>query len=355
MNNVSSTDKYDLMNTEALIDDEPELVLEDEDGMELSTENIDLIDDVLLSSNDDDLLEIEDLAAVAKVEQLSDVPDLCFESENEQSRLECEIETPPPNEEASFVEQEALIEDDLSFEHSDNSESVEEVSDTVSDTLDSETSEESSDITDPIEDIESPAPIDNDSSAEETLPNDKSEEQDYLDELSINHIEAQETLAPTPESQSNAVSVMPTDSTRLALLESAQLTLNEQINELVNVLRTKSEEATSPTQTPSKQFTTAIYYAKHEKNYYLAAKWFRKAALRGHAKAQFYLGMLFCKGDGVPRSFFHAYSWFSLAACQNIDEAVHARKKLEPALTSYEIQQALRLAADRFEQMAELN
>ena len=68
--------------------------------------------------------------------------------------------------------------------------------------------------------------------------------------------------------------------------------------------------------------------------------------MQGHAKAQLYLGMLFVQGNGVPKSLFHAYAWFSLAVCQNIDEAVDARKKLERHLTAKDINAALKYAAD---------
>jgi TPR repeat protein len=311
------------MITDELTDDEPELVLEDEQGVELS---VHLIDDVELSDDDHDLPDLPDLetlTAVATVKAVTEVPDLSFESEHEQTRFNCEID------------------DNLAESELDTTEDTNEATSLLSDNtlhIENTSSKESSNTLPQVDDSTDDTP-------------------DDLDSLSISHIgsEPLRTHLTSVKQSQQTVSILPTDNTRLALLESAQLALNEQINELVTEMKKKHSLDTSPVQSPSKQFTTAIYYVKHENNYHLAAKWFRKAALRGHAKAQFYLGMLFCKGDGVPKSFFHAYSWFSLAACQNVEEAIHARKKLEPTLTSREIQQSLRLAADRFDQIAELN
>ncbi|HLX27673.1 MAG TPA: hypothetical protein VKV24_04185 [Casimicrobiaceae bacterium] len=45
-----------------------------------------------------------------------------------------------------------------------------------------------------------------------------------------------------------------------------------------------------------------------------AAAWFRKAAERGHAFAQYDLGVLCLRGHGVPESRVEAYKWIYLAA-----------------------------------------
>ncbi len=108
-----------------------------------------------------------------------------------------------------------------------------------------------------------------------------------------------------------------------------------------------------PVETADQQFATGVHQIKSLGNHYLGAKWFRKAGMQGHAKAQFYLGLMFIKGEGVPKSLFHAYCWLSLASCQNFEEAKAARKNLEPYLTAKEMNAALRLAADRIEQIFE--
>lgn len=109
----------------------------------------------------------------------------------------------------------------------------------------------------------------------------------------------------------------------------------------------------SPMESAEHQFSAGVQYIKSQGNHYLGAKWFRKAGMQGHAKAQFYLGLMFIKGEGVPKSLFHAYSWLSLACCQNYEEAKIARKNLEPFLTAAEMNAAMKLAAERIEQIFE--
>jgi len=45
-----------------------------------------------------------------------------------------------------------------------------------------------------------------------------------------------------------------------------------------------------------------------------ARVWLRKAAEQGHIDAQFELGVLFARGDGVPQSYHRAADWLRLAA-----------------------------------------
>lgn len=52
-----------------------------------------------------------------------------------------------------------------------------------------------------------------------------------------------------------------------------------------------------------------------------AAGWFRKAADRGHAKAQYNLGVLHYQGQGVPRDRAIAAQWFRKAADQDFMDA----------------------------------
>ena len=47
-----------------------------------------------------------------------------------------------------------------------------------------------------------------------------------------------------------------------------------------------------------------------------AVQWYRKAAEQGHASAQFNLGMLYFNGQGVPQNAQEAEKWFRLAAKQ---------------------------------------
>lgn len=58
------------------------------------------------------------------------------------------------------------------------------------------------------------------------------------------------------------------------------------------------------------------YLDRFTPDYESAEKWFRLAAERGLADAQFNLGLLYLEGKGVPQSEFEARNWFLRAAEQ---------------------------------------
>ena len=51
-------------------------------------------------------------------------------------------------------------------------------------------------------------------------------------------------------------------------------------------------------------------------DYAEAVRWFRKAAAQGNARAQNYLGLLYRKGEGVPQDYSEAVEWYRRAAEQ---------------------------------------
>ena len=55
-----------------------------------------------------------------------------------------------------------------------------------------------------------------------------------------------------------------------------------------------------------------------------AVRWFRLAAEQGHAKAQFYLGLMYRTGKGVPQDYVEAARWFRLAAEQGDAKAQYS-------------------------------
>ncbi|MCC5856339.1 MAG: hypothetical protein JJU10_11775 [Idiomarina sp.] len=85
-----------------------------------------------------------------------------------------------------------------------------------------------------------------------------------------------------------------------------------------------------------------------------AARHFRRAALLGHRRAMYYLGMQFLQGKGVPRSAYHAYCWLTLADVFEDPNAASALAKASQQLTAREEILASRLAADRFEQICDI-
>ena len=99
---------------------------------------------------------------------------------------------------------------------------------------------------------------------------------------------------------------------------------------------------------PERLFATSVTMSK-AKNDVGSAKYMRFAALQGHVKAQFYLGMMFAKGAGLPQSVYHAYTWLCLAESQGSIEAVEAIDKLQPLLQAKQVTEAKKQAADLYE------
>ncbi|WP_440053394.1 sel1 repeat family protein [Pseudoalteromonas sp. T1lg65] len=96
-----------------------------------------------------------------------------------------------------------------------------------------------------------------------------------------------------------------------------------------------------------------LYYLK-EQSFPLAAKWLRLGAMSGDLKAQFFLGLLFMKGQGVPPSPFHAAAWLSLAASQGHSGAKEMLLKVRQCITTKRFQDAQCYAATLYEQIHSL-
>ena len=50
-----------------------------------------------------------------------------------------------------------------------------------------------------------------------------------------------------------------------------------------------------------------------QRQYVKARDAFEKFAQHGHAKAQYYMGMMYYQGKGGPADIYQAYAWFSLS------------------------------------------
>ncbi|KZN65490.1 hypothetical protein N473_12320 [Pseudoalteromonas luteoviolacea CPMOR-1] len=125
--------------------------------------------------------------------------------------------------------------------------------------------------------------------------------------------------------------------------------------QLLNVLEFVTQEPDPKhswpnAQEPEQAYKKGLYYIK-EKQYPLAAKWMRLAAMSGDNKAQFYLGLLFIKGQGVPKSVFHGVAWLSLAQSQGNNAAQSTLNEVRPHLTTKRYIDAQCYAATLFEQI----
>ena len=63
-----------------------------------------------------------------------------------------------------------------------------------------------------------------------------------------------------------------------------------------------------------------------------SVNWYRQAAEQGHAQAQFGLGLMYADGAGIPRDNVRAYAWFNLAAARGDERVRQLAKKRKTAL-----------------------
>ncbi len=96
---------------------------------------------------------------------------------------------------------------------------------------------------------------------------------------------------------------------------------------------------------PEQRFTMGVTGGR-DKLPNQAAGHFYTAAMAGHAKAQFYLGLLFFKGQGVPPSQRQALCWLTLAQRQGVKSAELAIDLLNRDMSESAKQAAHEMAAD---------
>ncbi|MEZ7277372.1 sel1 repeat family protein [Pseudoalteromonas sp. N1230-9] len=94
----------------------------------------------------------------------------------------------------------------------------------------------------------------------------------------------------------------------------------------------------------------ALYYLKNDQPP-LAAKWMRLAAMAANQRAQFYMGLFFIKGQGVPHSVFHGAVWLTLASSQGYEPATAALNDLRKHISTRRLHDAQSYAATLYEQI----
>ncbi len=85
-----------------------------------------------------------------------------------------------------------------------------------------------------------------------------------------------------------------------------------------------------------------------------AVFWLKKAADKGDAEAQYYLGYMYGRGLGITQDWVQAHMWFSLVgtasrkkiAAQDKELAEQNRKLAETNMTPKQIEEAQALASD---------
>jgi len=77
-----------------------------------------------------------------------------------------------------------------------------------------------------------------------------------------------------------------------------------------------------------------------------AVRWHRLAAEQGYAISQYQLGYMYALGEGVPEDYVLAYMWVNLAAAQGSENAQEIKDILEERLTREQIAEAQRMSRE---------
>lgn len=99
------------------------------------------------------------------------------------------------------------------------------------------------------------------------------------------------------------------------------------------------------------QYNLGVMYYKGDgvpQHYGEAAKWFLQAAEQGHAEAQYNLGVMYRDGQGLPRKFVNAHVLFNLAAAQGDKKASKDRDRLAARMTRERVAEAQQLSVELF-------
>ena len=91
------------------------------------------------------------------------------------------------------------------------------------------------------------------------------------------------------------------------------------------------------------QYYLGMMYMKGqgvEQDYNAAGEWFRKASEKNIPQAQYKLGDLYYKGRGVPKDYGFAYIWFSVGASHDHKLSVNAIDKAKEKLSEEQLGEA---------------
>ena len=86
-----------------------------------------------------------------------------------------------------------------------------------------------------------------------------------------------------------------------------------------------------------------------EQDYEEAGKWFRRAAEQSVPQAQYKLGRLYSDGNGVPQDNEFAYIWYSVAAAHQHPKSINAAESMKSRLSENELKEARKLISEYVE------
>tara|TARA_B100001079_G_C16107980_1_gene381376 strand:+ start:115 stop:636 length:522 start_codon:yes stop_codon:yes gene_type:complete len=91
------------------------------------------------------------------------------------------------------------------------------------------------------------------------------------------------------------------------------------------------------------QYYMGMMYLKGQgvdQDYEAASNWFRKASEKNIPQAQYKLGDLYFKGRGVPKDYEYAYIWYSVGASHKHELSEKSVKKAKNKLSDEELKEA---------------
>ena len=75
-------------------------------------------------------------------------------------------------------------------------------------------------------------------------------------------------------------------------------------------------------------------------------KWYRKSAEQGDAGAQYNLGLMYAKGQGVLQDNVYAHMWWNIAGSTRVAIAIKNRDIVAKKMTASDISEAQKLARE---------
>lgn len=95
------------------------------------------------------------------------------------------------------------------------------------------------------------------------------------------------------------------------------------------------------------QFFLGVMYSRGqgvEQDFQQSLKWYLKAAEQGDMQAQSKLGVMYGNAQGIPQDLVQAHKWYSLAALAGDEDSRENRKLVERMMSQQQIREAQKLA-----------
>ena len=108
---------------------------------------------------------------------------------------------------------------------------------------------------------------------------------------------------------------------------------------------------------PLPQYYLGVMYMKGqgvEQNYEEASKWLRKASENRLPNAQYKLANLYTQGKGVPKDYEFAYIWYSVGASHKHQLSMNALEKARSKLSDEEYKEAQKVISEYIEKYGPL-